>query len=393
MTPKLSRRTAWPLEPSPLHRAIVHAREVGRPLLDLSVSDPTAVGLLHPDSVYEQLGTSDSRHYRPRPFGLESARRAVCEYYARRDIRIEPDQVWLCASTSEAYAHLFALLCDHGDTVLVPRPGYPLLDHLADLAGIRLAGYPSTYDARWWLDVDELRRTASTPGARALLAVTPNNPTGSSLSAPERTVLEQIASERGFPLLVDEVFADYPLDTAHIERFVPSGLVGFLLSGLSKVACLPQLKLSWVIMLGSPGDRAAVAARAEVIADTFLSVTTPVQLALPRLLQSAETMQDAVRARIGSNLGDLDARLQGTATQRLAADGGWTALVRLPALGDLDDAAWALTILERTDVVVQPGYLFDLTGPPCIAISLLQRPELFAAGVDRIVDVVERLCR
>lgn len=393
MRPKLSRRTAWPLEPSPLHQAIVRARKAGRSLLDLSVSDPTAVGLLHPDSVYELLGTPDSRHYRPHPFGLESARRAVCEYYARRDLEIEPDQVWLCASTSEAYALLFALLCDHGDTVLVPRPGYPLLDHLADLAGIALTGYPSTYDTRWWLDVDELHRAASAPTARALLAVTPNNPTGSSLSASERCELEQVAFQRGLPLLVDEVFADYPLDSSRIERFVPSQVAGFLLSGLSKVACLPQLKLAWVIMLGSSADRAAVAARAEVVADTFLSVATPVQLALPRLLHAAETMQDAVRARIGSNLACLDARLQGTPAQRLTADGGWTALIRLPALGELDDAAWAMSILEQTDVVVQPGYLFDLTGPPCIAISLLQRPELVAAGLDRIVDLVERLCR
>jgi aspartate/methionine/tyrosine aminotransferase len=378
MSLRLSARTRWDLQPSPLHEALQQRGR--RPLLDLTVSNPTAVGLDYDDATYARLGDAGNRGYAPHPLGLASAREAVADYYAPRGIAVDPARVLLTAGTSEAYAHLFAVLTDPGDAVLVPRPGYPLLDHLADLAGVRQVPYRLAYDDRWFVDA------ASLPDvdARAIVVVAPGNPTGHVPDEGEAALLAACAPVT----IIDEVFADYPLelDDAELARRRAPCRPAFLLGGLSKAAALPQLKLSWIVALGDGLDDAM--ARAEVIADAFLSVATPVQRALPALLAAAGPMQRRIRARLSHNLATIDRVVAGTPVDRLRVDAGFTALLRLPAL--FDDQAWALHLLERADILVQPGYLFDIPSPPRVAVSLLTRQADLERGIVRLVETVVR---
>jgi hypothetical protein len=385
MTLRLSNRTAWDLRPSPLHEAVQQRRRAGGELLDLTVSNPTAVGLHHDDATYALLGDPGIRAYEPEPLGLAAAREAVAEYYARRGIAVDPAHVLLTAGTSEAYAHLFAVLTDPGDAVLVPRPGYPLLDHLAALAGVRQVPYPLAYDGRWLVDAAGLPDVE----ARALVVVAPGNPTGHVPDDDETALLRTRTQVR----IVDEVFADYPveLDAGELARrralwSAHPEAPAFLLGGLSKAAALPQLKLSWIVALGDGLHEAM--ARTEVIADAFLSVATPVQRALPALLAAALPMQQRIRARLRENLAAIDRLLPGAPIDRLRVDAGFTALLRLPALAGVDDQAWALHLLERADIVVQPGYLFDIPSPPRVAVSLLTPPPDLERGIVRLVETV-----
>jgi aspartate/methionine/tyrosine aminotransferase len=374
---RLSARTRWDLQPSPLHEAL---QRRARPPLDLTISNPTAVGLVHDDAVYRLLGDAGNRDYTPDPLGLPVARRAVADYYAQRGLAVDPDHVLLTAGTSEAYAHLFAVLADPGDAVLVPRPGYPLLDHLADLAGVRQIPYRLAYDGRWFVDA------VPDVDARALVVVAPGNPTGHVPDDREAALL----AARAPVTIVDEVFADYPLelDAAELARRRARWRSGpaFLLGGLSKAAALPQLKLSWIVALGDGLHEAM--ARAEVIADAFLSVATPVQRALPALLAAAGPMQQRIRRRCRNNLTALDRALAGAPVDRLRVDAGFTALLRLPAIAD--DQTWALHLLERADILVQPAYLFDIPSPPRVAVSLLTAEPDFEQGIARLVDAVQR---
>jgi alanine-synthesizing transaminase len=372
---KLSKRTRWDLHASPLHEAMLS--RAGRETIDLTVSNPTAVDLHHDEATYALLGDAGNRFYEPDPLGIASAREAVADYYARRGIEVDPARVLLTAGTSEAYAHLFAVLCDPGNAILVPRPGYPLLDHLADLADVQQVPYHLAYDDRWHVaEVPEV-------DARAIVVVAPGNPTGHVPDAHESTWLAARAPVR----IIDEVFADYPLELDPDElarRRVPRGGPAFLLGGLSKAAALPQLKLSWIVALGDALDEAMH--RAEIVADAFLSVATPVQRALPALLHAAEPMQARIRARLRDNLATIDRLLVDTPIDRLRVDAGFTALLRLPAVRD--DQAWALRLLERADVLVQPGYLFDLPSPPRVAVSLLTLPPDLERGLVRLVETV-----
>jgi alanine-synthesizing transaminase len=369
---------------------LARARAQGRTILDLGDSNPTRVGLRHSKDVLRSLVDEDIGTYDPEPLGLTVAREAVVQYYANRGVCTRADRVWLCASTSEAYAHLFSILCDPGDAVLVPRPGYPLLDVLGDAAGARRVPYPLTYDGSWHIDVARLREALrSDPLIRAVVAVAPNNPTGNYLDAAELATLETLCCEYDVPLIVDSVFADYPLDdvdrVAHVQVH---GCTCFVLSGLSKVAALPQMKLSWVVVQGPDAAALELCRRAEHLSDAYLSVATPVQLALPSLLQAAEPMQTRIRARLRRNLAHLRARTARTPIELLAGQGGWTALLRLPQVGDRDDEAWAVDLLEHAGVLVQPGCWFDLPPPPRVAVSLLVAPEVLASGLDRLLDCV-----
>jgi aspartate/methionine/tyrosine aminotransferase len=367
-----SRRTEWELSPNALARALASRRAAGGSVVDLTTTNPTEVGLRHPPSFFAELADPGAASYAPEPLGLGSAREAVADYYRARGSACDAQAVWLCASTSEAFAWLLALLCDPGDAVLVPRPGYPLLDYLAALAGVRLVYYPLRWDGRWHVDLAELSRVArAEPRARAVVATSPGNPTGAVLGGAELRALEALCAELGLAAVVDEVFADYPLDPAAPP--FPSAVgarecLCFVLSGLSKVAALPQWKLGWGVTCGP----AALARRAEerlaLVADTFLSVSTPAQLALPKILRAAPAMQARIRARTAGNLSALRAALAGSAASVMAGEGG------------------ALALLER-GVLAHPGGLYDLDG--CYAVvSLLVEPGVLAEGAATIANAV-----
>ena len=383
-----SRHTAWSTEPSLLDLARARATE---PFLDLTISNPTRVGLTHPPALYRDLCDERSAAYDPASLGLASARLAVADYYAARGRRPDPEHIGLCASSSEAYSHILALLCDPGDAVLVPQPGYPLLRILAELAHVELVPYPLLYDGTWSIDQVGLAQIlAATPRARALVVVAPNNPTGNYLHPHELACLDALLAPRQIALLTDEVFHDYPLHTAPrpSPALTPPSTLAFTISGLSKVAALPQLKLAWWLATGPQALVHEAVNRLELIADTYLSAATPVQIALPRLLAAAPAIQAQITARTRHNLATLRAACRDTAITVLDLDAGWTALLRLPAVHDLDDEAWALQLLSRAHVLVQPGQLYDLHGPPHLAVSLLTPEAIFAAACDRLRALV-----
>lgn len=382
-----SRHTAWSTEPSPLDLAVAALRRAGEPLLDLTISNPTRVGLTHPPALWRELCDERSATYDPASLGVRSAREAVADYYAARGRRPDPDHIGLCASSSEAYSFLLALLCDPGDAVLVPQPGYPLLRVLAELAHVELVPYPLLHDGTWSIDQQGLTQIlAATPRARALVVVAPNNPTGNYLHPHELPLLDALLTPRSIALITDEVFHDYPLTDAArpSPALTPPAGLAFTLSGLSKVAALPQLKLAWWLATGPEALVREATRRLELIADTYLSAATPVQLALPRLLAAAPAIQAQISARTRHNLATLRAACHNTAITLLDLDAGWTALLRLPAVHDLDDDAWARQLLHTARVVIQPGQLYDLHGPPHLALSLLTPEPTFAAACDRL---------
>lgn len=359
--------------------------------MDLTASNPTAVGLVHGPEVYAALGDPAAARYRPRARGLRAARAAVAEHYARRGQAVDPERVVIYASTSEAYGQLLAIVADPGDAVLVPRPGYPLLDMLGDLAAVRRVPYPLAYDGQWHVDMAGLAAAIDVePRARAIVVVAPNNPTGSLLDRDEWAGLQAQARAHGLPVLVDEVFADYPLRARPGDvRFVgddDGDVPCVVLSGLSKVAALPQLKLAWAVLHGPDHAVAELRARMELCNDAFLGASTPVQLALPRLLHAAEAIQPRILARLHASLQTIDAALHGTPVSRLDVDAGWTVLLRLPAIHD--DLAWGLRLLDA-GVRVQPGFLFDVPAPPRVAVSLLTPPTALEDGMARLLRCVD----
>lgn len=388
----LSQRTAWTREASAFVQARDRAEAAGAIRFDLAQTNPTQVGLHHPDAVYRGLSDPRDAVYRPAAFGLPEARAAVAAYYGDA---VSPDRVWLTASTSEAYAQILTLLADPGDAVALPRPGYPLLDTLADAVGVRRLGYPVRYDGRWHVDVGELAALArSANPLAALISVCPNNPTGNVLTEQERAAVEALCPPHGPAHIVDEVFADYPLSrafdpTQRRRRLQTDAGLCLTVSGLSKVAALPQLKLSWVVVQGRDDARVTeLLDRAQHLADAFLSVATPVQRALPSLLAAAEPMQQRIRARTRANLATLHDAARGRPWDVLTADAGWTAMIRLPQTHD--DEAWAILLLEA-GVATLPGFLFDVSPtPPRIALSLLPPPEVFDRAVELLDTAVAR---
>jgi aspartate/methionine/tyrosine aminotransferase len=360
-------------------------RAAGAPLLDLTVTNPTTVGLLYPQDLLAPLGASGSLTYGPEPFGLRAARRAVADDYARRGIGVAEDQVVLTASTSEAYSILFKLLCEPaGDSVLVPVPSYPLFDHLTRLDGVECSPYALEYHGRWEVDDRSVDR-AWRQGTRAVLAVSPNNPTGSAVSDAELEALGSRCAERHAALIVDEVFADYPFAGAPLTRPLPAGALHFRLGGLSKSAGLPQVKLGWIAVDGPDELVQASLARLELICDTYLSVSTPVQVAAPALIERGAVVREQILRRIQSNLQSLRAAI---ATERsielFNADGGWTAVLRVPSKGSEEDLV--IDLLEASDTLVHPGFFFDFPRETFLVLSLLPDPAVFSEGVSRILE-------
>jgi aspartate/methionine/tyrosine aminotransferase len=379
---RFSHRTDWNTAESALARAHRLRAEAGLPIADLTASNPTRCGFIYPENLLQALECPQALDYDPQPRGLLSARQAVCRYYADHGATVDPGQVILTTSTSEAYSFLFRLLCDPGSEVLFAQPGYPLFDFLAALDDVALKAAPFVYDHGWQIDPESLRR-AITPQTRALLLVHPNNPTGHFTKPWEAKELASLCREFDLCLIVDEVFLDYSV--AGTPLTFAAGLEGasvFVVSGLSKIAGLPQMKAAWIVATGP--ESAAALDRLEVIADTFLSMNAPVQAALPMWLGERELMQRQIRARVAANLGVLDSQLRALpAVSRLEVEGGWYAILRIPAIEA--DELTVLALLDR-GVWVHPGYFFGMRESGWLVLSLLAPEPEFSTGVTILVN-------
>ena len=362
------------------------ARRAGRKLFDLTGSNPTEVGLDYPGpDILDALCDSRLLTYRPDPFGLPEARAAVAARYAARGVQVPGERIVLTASTSEAYSYLFRLLCDPGDSVLVPRPSYPLLEHLARLDAVELSPYFLHYDGEWRVDLESVA-SALGPRTRAIVVISPNNPTGSYVKAHELRALGRF----GLPIISDEVFFEFAHGRQDPSRRsaldLPDAPV-FVLDGLSKRAGMPQLKLGWMVVSGPAPWVGETLERLDLIADTYLSVGTPVQLALPRLLELGDRVRTEIRRRCRDNLRALAQTCEGTAVTKLHIEGGWSAVLRLPDVRS--EQAWVQELLEREQILVQPGFLYDFVDEPYVVVSLLTPPDVFQRGIDALVRVVQ----
>ena len=367
-----------------LSAAATSLRAAGTPIVDLTESNPTRVGLSYPDRLLAGLADARGLRYAPDSFGMWDARVAVAADCQRRGAVVDPAHVVLSASTSEAYSWLFKLLCDPGDAVLVPQPSYPLFEHLTRLEGVEAVGYRLEFHGRW--EIDFATVAAAPPSTRAILAVSPNNPTGSYLTRSDVERLTATCRDRGWALIVDEVFADYSLDEeAPATDLAPrAGALSFTLAGLSKTVGLPQLKLAWTIVGGPPDLRDQALHGLELIADTFLSVATPVQAALPDLLMEGSPIRDAIHTRVRHNLAQArEATRRYPSCTLLPVGGGWSAVVRVPATRS--EEMLVLELLSSEHVLVHPGYFFDFPHEAFAVVSLLPPEAEFAAGFERLL--------
>ena len=378
-----SRRTAHETATNALTRALEASRARGERVIDLTVSNPTLAGIPYDrDAILRALSDPRALEYAPEPFGLPHAREAVAADFRAHGIATLAPRIVLTASTSEAYAFLFKLLCDPGDQVLVPEPSYPLFEHLATFECVELVPYALAYDGEWHVDVASMR-SAITDRTRAILVVAPNNPTGSYL---KRDELSAIAS-LGLPIVSDEVFARYPLseDSRRVTSVLEgAGTLLFALGGLSKLAALPQMKAAWMAIGGDEANVAEALARLELVADSFLSVSTPIQHALPALLASRHVAEQAIVKRTRANLERLRALVTpDSAATLLKAEGGWYATLRVPRTQS--EEAWVIDLIEKDGVYVHPGHFFDFREEAHLIVSLLTPEEDFAEGATRLL--------
>jgi len=373
---RFSQRTNWNTEESDL--ALAHRKriEAGLPVADLTASNPTRCGFALAPRLLAPLTDPRALDYDPQPRGILPARQAVCGYYAAHGVTLDPSQIVLTTSTSEAYSYLFRLLCDPGSEILVPQPGYPLFDFLATLDDVKLKNAPLVYDHGWQIDPHGFRQ-AITPHTRAIMLVHPNNPTGHFTKTWEAEELANLCREFDLSLIVDEVFLDYGFGAGEASFVVGlKDVPVFVVSGMSKIAGLPQMKSAWIAAVGAQACSALE--RLEVIADTFLSVNAPVQWALPVWLQDREAIQSQIKTRVNANLAEIDRCLTALpAVERLALEGGWYAILHIPALEP--DEFTVLQLLNR-GVWVHPGYFFGMGNSGWLVLSLLAEEEEFAHG-------------
>jgi alanine-synthesizing transaminase len=376
-----SSRFHWDSRPNRLTQLLADKRRDGVRILDLTESNPTRAGLRYPLEIVEAFRDPRMLAYEPLPAGALEPREAVSAYYAARGHAVPPGRLLLTASTSEAYAYLFKLLADPGDEILVPRPSYPLFEFLANLESLQVRQYRLAYDSGWSIDLEALAAEL-TPRTRAIVLVNPNNPTGSYLKRTELDALVQLCAERSIALIADEVFSDYAFTTdpdrvttlANVE-----GCLAFSMSGLSKVAGLPQMKLGWIV---AP---AAAIEKLEWIADTYLSVSTPVQCAAARLLKLGGEVQTQIRERTAANLAHARAALAGSAAGILAVEGGWYITLQVPRVRSEEE--WCLELLGRENVLVQPGFFYDFEAEAFLVVSLLTEPVVFEEGIARLKNM------
>ena len=374
-------RTNWNLAGNRLSEALARHRAGGKRLLDLTASNPTECGFAYDSEVIlAALWNPAALRYEPNPKGLGSARLAVTKYYSARGVAISAEDIVLTTSTSEAYSFVFRLLCNPGDELLIPAPSYPLFGFLADIQDVKLVRYPLVYDHGWQIDFPSLQQ-AITPRTRGVIVVNPNNPTGHFIKDKELAKLNELCAARGLALIADEVFLDFAVRDARPVTFAgDAGALTFAMSGLSKIAGLPQMKLAWVIASG-PGELKRQAMETlEVIADTYLSPNAPVQLATPVFLEQRHGFQRQVMARVRKNLAELDRQLAGQKTcSRLEVEGGWYAVVRVPAT--VGDEELAIKLLRENDVYVHPGHFFDFANDGYLVVSLIGGEHDFAEGL------------
>jgi aspartate/methionine/tyrosine aminotransferase len=371
-----SERLNWESKPNRLTELLAKKHEEDAAVLDLTQSNPTQAGFRYPLDVVRAFEDSSMLTYEPSPRGMHSAREAVSAYYSVRGHEVPPDRILLTASTSEAYSYLFKLLTDPGDTVVVPRPSYPLFEYLAKMESLKVSQYPLHYDNGWSIATAEIPKDA-----RVLALVNPNNPTGSYLKCAE---LEKLTA-LGIPIISDEVFSDYSFkhDAARVPTLVGvRDCLTFSMSGLSKIAGLPQMKLGWIVVSGPPELRKQAMEKLEWIADTYLSVGVPVQCALPKLMRFAEEFQRHLRGRTIGNLGFAREILAGSAADVLQVEGGWYATIRMPRVRSEEE--YALDLLDRAGVLVQPGYFYDFESEAYLVVSLLTEESQFREGLARI---------
>lgn len=424
-------RTRWALAPNPFTRAVEEVRASRRPLLDLTVSNPTRVGLRYESAaILNSLNSEHALDYDPQAKGVLVAREAVARYYvgmfdaSRRDVAgnvfpnragrpsadVDPERIVLTTSTSEGYSFVFRLLCNAGDELLVPKPSYPLFEFLADLQDVKLVPYPLIYDHGWQMDFHSLQK-AVTDRTRGVVVVHPNNPTGSYVHENEIGSLNEFCRKHGLALIVDEVFLDYRLANSsaanptslheQLDRHAPIQLPGrddnagsftwnqevltFTLSGLSKISALPQMKVAWIVTSGPEEQVADAMARLEVIADTYLSMNAPIQWAVPALLEQRKDIQAQLMQRVQANLAELDRQLaRQAACQRLCAEGGWYAVLRVPVTRS--DEELAIELVKEKGVMVHPGHFYDFPSDGYLVVSLIAREQEFKEGIRKTLE-------
>jgi alanine-synthesizing transaminase len=381
-------RTDWNLRPNRLAQALERQKSSGRQLLDLTASNPTECGFKYDAAaIVRALCHPASLQYHPDPRGLRAARVAVSEYYAACGNQVDPADIFLTVSTSEAYSFVFRLLCNTGDELLIPTPSYPLFDFLAEVNDVKLIRYPLFYDHGWHIDLHGLEQ-AITPRTRGVIVVHPNNPTGHYTKQEETERLSRICTAHEAALIADEVFLDFSLSAATEPSFAAStAALTFTMSGISKISGLPQMKFAWLSVNGPDDAKKEAVARLEMISDTYLSMNAPMQLAAPALLRQREGFQRQVMARIRRNLDELDSQLAAQShASRLKVEGGWYAVLRVPATRNDEDLA--IELLEEHDVYVHPGHFYGFPGDGYLVVSLIAQEEEFAEAIRRVLPAV-----
>ncbi|HKN16565.1 MAG TPA: pyridoxal phosphate-dependent aminotransferase [Candidatus Sulfotelmatobacter sp.] len=385
-----SDRTNWKLTRNRLTDTLEEVKSSGAHVLDLTISNPTRIGLQFDDAqILEALASPKAMDYDPQPKGLPSARTAVANYYrAQHGIDgLDPERLILTTSTSEGYSFVFRLLCNSGDELLVPKPSYPLFEFLADLQDVKLVSYPLIYDHGWQMDVPSLEKVL-TRRTRGVVVVHPNNPTGSYVHVQEQESLNAFCAEHGLAIIADEVFLDHAHNGEPQRSFVVNpDVLSFTLSGVSKISALPQMKLAWIVTSGPAAQRDAAQARLEVIADTYLSMNAPIQWATPALLEQRRTVQRQLLDRVLVNLAELDRQLAAQKMcQRLNVEGGWYAILRIPVTQT--DEELAVDLLRRKSVLVHPGHFYDFPSDGYLVLSLIAAQTEFAEGIKRLLELV-----
>jgi alanine-synthesizing transaminase len=385
-----SDRTSWKLTRNRLTEALEEVRSSGARVLDLTISNPTRIGLGYEEPlILQALASKQAMDYDPQPKGLRSAREAVATYYwSEHGVHgFDPEQLVLTTSTSEGYSFVFRLLCNPGDELLVPKPSYPLFEFLADLQDVKLVPYPLIYDHGWQMDFPSMRQ-AVTERTRGVVVVHPNNPTGSFVHPQERELLNRFCREHGLAVIADEVFLDYAHDRERRQSFASNtDVLTFTLSGVSKISALPQMKVAWIATSGPAAEVEPALARLEVIADTYLSMNAPIQWATPALLDQRKSIQRQLLDRALGNLAELDRQLaRQKICQRLQVEGGWYAVVRVPVTQT--DEELAVDLLRRKSVLVHPGHFYDFSSDGYLVLSLITAQDDFSEGIKRLLEVV-----
>jgi len=388
-----ARRTNWRQEANSLNKALEDLAKRGVEILDLTASNPTSGGFAYPEGMLAALNFLENLHYYPDACGMDKARQAVSKYYTRQNLILPASGIVLTASTSEAYSFLMRLLVNPGEKVLIPKPSYPLFQFLLEINDVHFDYYPLYYDGqKWRLDKQTLERLVESAKPKAIILVNPNNPTGSYISRAELNFLNEICRKRQVAIISDEVFFDYALNPGDAVSCTGNReVLTFVLGGVSKTLGLPQMKCAWILASGPQAVLQESLSRLEIIADTYLSVNTPVQNALSVWLEHAASIQGQIISRVKENAQWLSTRLKEhtPSTSLLSLQGGWYATLRLPAIKSEEE--WVLEFLREDHVSVYPGYFFDFEGGAYIVLSLLPPASIFQEAVGRILQRLAKI--